>query len=79
MKRLYSTLEYNSQVTAEFDALQLEKTRFGEKLDLTALPPIDVDGGSTTMLVVGIGGGAILLFSAILGIVYKIHRKKKLN
>ena len=79
LKRLYSKLEYNRQVTAEYESLRLEKTKFGEKLDLTALPPIDMDGGSTTILWVSVAGGTVLALSAILGIVYRTHRKRKLK
>lgn len=76
LKRLYSKLEYNRQVGAEFESLKLEKTAFGEKLDLTNLPPIDIDGGSVALTVGLIAGGTLLGVGAVVGVVYAVRRKK---
>lgn len=79
LKGLYGKLEYNRQVTAEYEALELVKTRLGASLDLTALAPIDVDGGSTTITVICLAGALVLGLSAVLGIVYRARRKKRIK
>ena len=77
LKDTYYKIEYNRQVTAEFESLTLEKTRFGEKLDLTALPLIDVDGGSTAITVACIVGSALLGLLVVFGVAYKVRGKKR--
>ncbi len=79
LKRLYSKLEYNRLVTAEFESLKLEKTAFGEGLDLTDLSPIDIDGGSVALTVGLITGGAVLGIGAVVGITYVIRRKRRVS
>ena len=60
----------NARVEAELAAMTLEKTRFGESLDLTNLPDIDPDGGSVAITV----GAVILGVLAVGGFVFVVAR-----
>ncbi len=79
LKDTYNLLEYNRLVTEKYESLTVEKTRFGARLDLTDLPPIDVDGGSTAITVACIAGGSVLVLSAVLGVIYRGVRRKRIG
>ncbi len=69
-------VKLNERVDQKLAGLTVEKTRLGEGLDLTSLAPIDVDGGST-LIVVGVAvGGALLLGVAIVFAVRATKKKK---
>ncbi|MBQ3063358.1 MAG: hypothetical protein IJC99_00955 [Clostridia bacterium] len=77
LKDSYYQIEYNRLVTAEYESLTLEKTRFGERLDLTDLPPIDVDGGSVAITVWSIVGASAAGIGVIVLFAYLLRRKKR--
>ncbi|MBE6604093.1 MAG: hypothetical protein E7639_00100 [Ruminococcaceae bacterium] len=56
----------NQKVDAKLSAMTLTKTKFGARLDLTALPEIDPDGGNLLLMwsavaLVAVAGGVVLL------------------
>jgi len=66
----------NEKVEQKLVGMTLEKTEFGEELDFTDLPTLDVEGGSRMILIGGIAGGAVLL-AVILIVVVRSFRKRK--
>ena len=66
----------NARVDERLAGMTLEKTRFGEGLDLANLAPIDVDGGNT-LIVVGIAVGGVLLCGGVVCLVLYYRKKTK--
>ena len=56
--------------------MTLQKTKFGEGLVLTSLPAIDMDGGSTMIVVATVIGG-VLLAGGVVFLVIRICRKRR--
>ena len=69
-------VKLNERVDQKLAGLTVEKTRFGEGLDLSSLVPIDVDGGST-MIWIGVGVGGVVLVAVVAIFVARTTKKKK--
>ncbi len=65
----------NARVDEKLATMTVEKTAFGKKLVLTALSPIDADGGST-LIVIGVIAGGVVLVGGIFLLVFLKYRKK---
>jgi len=65
----------NARVDEKLSGMTLEKTRFGEGLDLSDLEPIDADGGST-LITVGLVVGGVLLCGGVVVLIFLYYRKK---
>lgn len=70
-------VKLNERVEQKLAGLTVEKTRFGEGLDLTNLAPIDVNGGSTMILVGAIAGGVILVAVVVIFVARARKKMKK--
>lgn len=65
----------NQRVEEKLSTMTLAKTKFGEGLDLTALPPIDPNGGTTVIVISSIAAGLLLGGAFALGFV-KFYRRR---
>lgn len=65
----------NQKVDEKLAAMTLEKTRFGEKLDLTALSPIDPDGG-TAVLIAGFTAVGVAVCGVAAIVVVRLARRR---
>ncbi|MBQ9801876.1 MAG: peptidylprolyl isomerase [Clostridia bacterium] len=65
----------NQRVEEKLAGMTLERTRFGEKLDLTALSPIDPDGG-TAVLVAGFVALAVIVCGVVVLVAMKFSRRR---
>ena len=65
----------NRKVEEELSSMTLEKTRFGERLDLTDLPAIDMDGGSK-LIVAGVVGGCSVLVLLLGTLVVRTYKRR---
>ena len=69
----------NQKVDQKLATMSLTKTKFGQSLDLTALPEIDPDGGNllltwSAVALVAVAGGVVML------VVFRYRsRQKKSN
>lgn len=66
----------NKRVDERLNGMTLQKTKFGEGLVLTSLPPIDMDGGSTMIVVFAVIGG-VLLAGGVVFLVIRVCRKRR--
>lgn len=66
----------NQKVEAELATLTLEKTAFGERLDLANLPAIDPDGGSVALTVTAALLGAAAGVGIVVGVAVLYRRRK---
>ncbi len=65
----------NQRVDKKFSEMTFTKTRFGEGLDLTALPPIDPNGGTTVIVISSVAATLLLGGAFALGFV-KFYRRR---
>lgn len=66
----------NAKVDERLATMSLQRTSFGEGLDLTALPTISASAGST-MITVGVIVGITLAVGAAVAIVFVVYKKKR--